>query len=932
MGLHSAAANGNIGLVKYALSHGQPINSVLDGVLPLHAASSGGSDLVVSLLLEHGADVNAPRLPRRYSDKHRDNSAPIVGSSGSTPLHFAAANGHSSVVRTLLLHGAHADRSDKHGVTPEMLARENGMVATADVLREWLANKDKDLREREGGGEEAVTSSGGRRTSCVGPLDAFESSVNRRRLHVKQSIEFALNTLKAHSYPDSSHAARQPSPAADPISPLGEYSFYPDTDGEVPSQRRPSLPHIYDLPLPSSSSSPGRRPRSAGQDAEPDPPRPPPPRKLGSKYSLLNLFRKGGDTPESSPYNNPSSIASTPSASPSPAPATIPLPASSSSPRALPSSPPDPSPLANRHRPRMASDSSLDAAGGSGADDDPPAKAASILRTHNRASSSGQSQIQAASFRALRFDSAGGSGGSGGASLGAKARNGVIRVLGLERSLSPSARVSVRRSNSASSLRGRERRVVVAEEEEERGEGGEREVVSPTSAPAGVVDFEEEEYGEVIGGAREGRSRASSSVASSGSSMLSPDSAAPEQGFPFSIDRPPPVDVLDDQHQQQLQHQAPLTAPLLPPLPSADSRLRGDSVSSMSTDGSAHPQLSWSSTTMATSSSSVDSGGGMTTPATSHLTLPGPTIVSSPTSLPRDLLEDKEAEEGVVGGEGAYWETRYPTLGTRRPHVPTDIDIRAISSHAQAEAWVQRAQQSILDMECGLSDDDDGLRSGVGVGGVGAEAGRSPLSAKLAAYGESLALERRLKLEEEGKAGAEPVVLVVHSEGLGLVSPASAPVPVREGGRSGSPRVVEAPRSANPSRLRIRQPRRPNTSDSGSLFFFFYRSFDVYSLWIFQPPRTGPRHSSRASCLHAPTTSHPILRLQSKHPRSRWTTTTTTTSPPPLPPPPSNPSPPCCSPPSPGPSRRTLHLSTPPRVYRSRDVPPPHPRSRSLTI
>jgi len=51
----------NIGLVKYALSHGQPINSVLDGVLPLHAASSGGSDLVGKLLIEQGADVNASR-------------------------------------------------------------------------------------------------------------------------------------------------------------------------------------------------------------------------------------------------------------------------------------------------------------------------------------------------------------------------------------------------------------------------------------------------------------------------------------------------------------------------------------------------------------------------------------------------------------------------------------------------------------------------------------------------------------------------------------------------------------------------------------------------------------------------------------------------------------------------------------------------------
>lgn len=61
LGLHSAAANGNIGLVQYALSHGQPINSVLDGVLPLHAASSGGNELVVKLLIEQGADVNAAR-------------------------------------------------------------------------------------------------------------------------------------------------------------------------------------------------------------------------------------------------------------------------------------------------------------------------------------------------------------------------------------------------------------------------------------------------------------------------------------------------------------------------------------------------------------------------------------------------------------------------------------------------------------------------------------------------------------------------------------------------------------------------------------------------------------------------------------------------------------------------------------------------------
>ncbi|EIW82558.1 hypothetical protein CONPUDRAFT_31714, partial [Coniophora puteana RWD-64-598 SS2] len=83
---------------KYALSHGQPVNSVLGGVLPLHAACAGGDELIVKLLIQHGADVNAARLPLRYSDRNnRDTSSgPIVGTSGSTPLHFAAANGHAN--------------------------------------------------------------------------------------------------------------------------------------------------------------------------------------------------------------------------------------------------------------------------------------------------------------------------------------------------------------------------------------------------------------------------------------------------------------------------------------------------------------------------------------------------------------------------------------------------------------------------------------------------------------------------------------------------------------------------------------------------------------------------------------------------------------------------------------------------------------------
>ncbi|KAJ7476172.1 hypothetical protein FB451DRAFT_1463786 [Mycena latifolia] len=152
LGLHSAAATGNVGLVEYTLARGQPINSVLgvsgssfasrfsdvsalDDVLPLHlpppeAMSASYRSLSISITLQ--------TLPRHYSnDESRDPSVPIIGTNGSTPLHFAAANinGNTSIVIALLLRGAHANRADKHGITPEMLARQNGWDECADLLK-----------------------------------------------------------------------------------------------------------------------------------------------------------------------------------------------------------------------------------------------------------------------------------------------------------------------------------------------------------------------------------------------------------------------------------------------------------------------------------------------------------------------------------------------------------------------------------------------------------------------------------------------------------------------------------------------------------------------------------------------------------------------------------------------------------------------------
>ena len=76
-------------------------------------------------------------------------SAPIVGSSGSTLLHLAAANSCTNVVRTLLLYAAHTDRANNHRVIPEMPARETGKEWMAEVLKEWLVNKNRNLRKHE---------------------------------------------------------------------------------------------------------------------------------------------------------------------------------------------------------------------------------------------------------------------------------------------------------------------------------------------------------------------------------------------------------------------------------------------------------------------------------------------------------------------------------------------------------------------------------------------------------------------------------------------------------------------------------------------------------------------------------------------------------------------------------------------------------------
>lgn len=111
------------------------------------------------------------------------------------------------------------------------------------------------------------------------------------------------------------------------------------------------------------------------------------------------------------------------------------------------------------------------------------------------------------------------------------------------------------------------------------------------------------------------------------------------------------------------------------------------------------------------------------------------------------------------------------------------------------------------------------------------------MSAKFAAYGESLAPERFMEVKEEKVVGEAFEV------GFGV----SAPIFERDVvlvRRGDSPRVRDArlsdsPRVTYASRSRICQPKRPNTSDDGA---FFSLSSHIYQLNYIQsrPANTLP--------------------------------------------------------------------------------------------
>ena len=638
----------------------------------------------------------------------------------------------------LLQHGAHPDRADKHGVTPEAVARENGHEICAETIRRWIEQKDQDLRDRA---EYPYDGSPSPATDCS----------PKKHLHVKRSIDNALSLFRTHSSPP---LVLTPPPALSPAtsplnSPVNEYGITldpPNATGDNSHQktRRPSLPLQYNsLPAPKpSTGTNSRRPQSAGTGAE-DPTQQQ--RNLGagrtsSKYSLRNLLRKQSQVSlieSDSPPRPPLSLSSN-SSDKHARGASVDSPVGDITP--------------SRFKSRFGSDAAdrplmaaelhnqlaLEDLYGEPAVDGSPSNSPAppgILRGHSRSSSISQRPAS----RALRFDSTSSAPG-----------------LFTRRTSSPRRVFTLNGSSSINSLRG-----IDSTAHPSLGTD------TPDSAPPTSTQFSDLPDGD---GARpngrmdrlgelksESRS-ADQGINSSTSSLSRGAEVSRGNDFPFSIRNPPPNEEQDSATSN------------LKPNGTGDARLRGHSISSVSTDLSAdNPALSSSMTS-----------------ASASVTVPTPALDNSPLPVSES------------------------SLSTKRHNTPVDIDISAISSHAQAEALVQRTQKSILEM-----DDEIPLSS------AALSSGRSPLSAKLAMYGETLELERRLKKEEEDRRATETANF--SEKGLATLPPQPS--------HSSSPKKIGLERQfsleEHTPTPRRRKPRRPHTAGDEAP-----RPFGAFLPWL----------------------------------------------------------------------------------------------------
>ncbi|KAI9274200.1 ankyrin repeat-containing domain protein [Sporodiniella umbellata] len=219
LGLHGACTNGNVGLVKFALDHGAPIDSVVNGFMPLQLACiSDNHGAVVQYLIDRGADVNAQKWSKKHST---DKSQAVAGATGSTALHVACANGCTKIVDLLLRNGAKIDVKDKYGSRPIDVAAAKNNSEIVSLLETFGA-----MQEMMQGIQEVDMSRGSPETPQR-PVDPVSRAERFRRPSLPSVFESKkLDIPDLSTLPPPRHSINTSRPTAEELKRADDWYSY----------------------------------------------------------------------------------------------------------------------------------------------------------------------------------------------------------------------------------------------------------------------------------------------------------------------------------------------------------------------------------------------------------------------------------------------------------------------------------------------------------------------------------------------------------------------------------------------------------------------------------------------------------------------------------------------------------------------------------
>lgn len=104
-----------------------------DGLTPLHVAAAEGHSQTCEAIMKEVFDQSLPRKCRRIKWRaHRDKD--IRDKEGWTPLHMAAKNGHIGILQDMMEYLKNKNSGANDGYTPLHLAVEDGRVDICKVI------------------------------------------------------------------------------------------------------------------------------------------------------------------------------------------------------------------------------------------------------------------------------------------------------------------------------------------------------------------------------------------------------------------------------------------------------------------------------------------------------------------------------------------------------------------------------------------------------------------------------------------------------------------------------------------------------------------------------------------------------------------------------------------------------------------------------